>query len=1759
MKYYAQSILNHIQKQVEKYLSQDGICGKLIITMPSVPAQVAQLIGSRLLEYQIRNRSVVPLVKISSNLMRDWQKSDNLKVRNSCKSILENGWDDQQGNLTAYRNRPAGKDHLLLIVLIGIDRIADSSSLEEFHRCDTNTIWRDEMQESFAHWCEQALKESHIGYERDTLDHFDIVFQALRARGLAGMVELSCFLEKLVHDSLPNVQDGKGAEDCLLNSLAEFNLPSFASYRFSSRRDFRSYLEDAVDFFSYDQFLDERNRTQAVRRIEKYIEQKAPEETKDESYFRPFSDCGELAGGLINYIKSNSGSVHDQLMQSDFVFIRDEILKFRPRKEQKAPKTTIKRLTGSPIDVVLSALWSTLKEFKELAFEHNSLANEILQAINIEAQLFKHDITEGSRQEEEVAARFCLARLLGGVDQLIAEWMDMQKLCGNTSSSKCISRLLNDNIQYQPSRTAEPSLQFSITLQADGWDRPFVKLFAWRLPETEHYRVADELLQLAFEHISVEKDYCLPIFHVPYYNELMQAKDDEETCRVLLQCIKDESNSVINLLSAEDMPRDDHFLTYLEKLAYNYNRFIKKASSSGLHLALESTEWQNLRQSYVLASKAYITTPEFEESHLAKLLFRSFLIVHRRPEKEGLNWVWDDHEQSAIVTILHPALLEMVHARIHYLFTSFLAIASQELKFPGAKHSFRDGLWQNYIDLAAIQMPLCGLIKDRDKILDTNIRGENLIHRIGSVDDDDSPLTTRLMLRYDAQDDEDISDSELFRDSRESTLIFNILNDYRELHPHATDGLSIAVYQNHSIQPIISAVDHFLEEVFKTRPSDAAKFTMSVTVFTDSNDEAGISRWIINWKERWEMAETQESLARYRNSRLSVAHRIVSSKDDYAQFQRLIHDGLEIDIAILNRFIGAGVKGNDFDAVEQYDITTRRLKFPILEKSFCASSGPGERLQRSRVLSNRQFSISAQHTELMARIKAHRAKDESFVILGFGDYRPWQGVIDAFHSRAEWVVCIDPNVDDRLISSKGKAAENEREIIGFGSGVGSHGEANFTVSTEQFSLADISNGLKLAASDVYSGWQKDDYVALVNEIIAESRMLSGLSLVRATGRSQYIRDFMAYALTRKLLKSEPNVLCDQLISLDAYRHWFDSAENGSRPDLLWITALFEADGRLHLNMRLVECKMAKMAEEYLDKARQQLENGLLHLVSIFKPKLGVDTGEDERPDQRYWWLQLHRLIASKAEITPKNPKKKILTALERLSDGDFSISWRAAAITFWTDQSSGDIVLSDNWPFTFDDQRTNICVYSAGNEFVRNLSNKGGGSIEWDVNELRFTAETKATDKNISPDEEEQAGGSGDNGPKKPGGPTSSSGGLGTQVPEKADETPMQPHVSVPERILLGETTAGSRKVYWEFGHPDLNNRHMIIFGSSGMGKTYTIQCLLAELGRCGQNSLIVDYTDGFSDKQLEKGFKAQLHPLQHIVRKEPLSINPFRRQSDVADGEESIEDITSTAQRVSGVFSQVYELGDQQKSALYQSVKNAFGTTEGSKIGMQEVISELETMREEKGSIGLSAASVISKIIPFVDQNPFGTEDPLSWEKWFKDTEHRCHVLQLAGFHKDSSRLITEFSLIDLYWFYRGRGSKDSPKVIVMDEIQNLDHRDDSPLAQLLTEGRKFGFSLILATQIMSNLEKDEKDRLFNAGHKLFFKPTDTEVRTYAEIAAIATGEKMDQWMIKLASLTKSECYSIGPSLNTGTGKLEAKAFRIKITSLDQRISTWQ
>lgn len=387
----------------------------------------------------------------------------------------------------------------------------------------------------------------------------------------------------------------------------------------------------------------------------------------------------------------------------------------------------------------------------------------------------------------------------------------------------------------------------------------------------------------------------------------------------------------------------------------------------------------------------------------------------------------------------------------------------------------------------------------------------------------------------------------------------------------------------------------------------------------------------------------------------------------------------------------------------------------------------------------------------------------------------------------------------------------------------------------------------------------------------------------------------------------------------------------------------------------------------------------------------------------------------------------------------------------------------------------------------------------------------------------------------------------GDLITQEVQESAKYPLSSV--RLLLGKDLRTNEKYYWEFGNKELNNRHLLINGNSGCGKTYCIQALLMEAALQGVSSVVFDYTGGFTSGKLDRIFKSALESKiqQRVIRISKIPVNPFAKHEIQIDEDLFVpEDDVDIASKIAEIFSTVYSLGDQQKSAVYSAVLNGI-KKHGESMSFSAMAEELE-------EIGSSyAKTVISKIQAFTDINPFMEEEHFNWSD-IRDSDGMVYVIQLAGYGRDIQILLTELLLWDIWSFCVKTGDETKPFVLVLDEAQNLNHGDKSPSAKILTEGRKFGISGWFATQFMKpQLSDDEIQRLQQAGQKLYFCPPDDGVMTVAKNIDITTQGAKD-WSERLKKLKKGECVTCGNIIRNGLfSKYEPRI--VKVTSLQERL----
>ncbi|MCR4440641.1 MAG: DUF87 domain-containing protein [Peptococcaceae bacterium] len=1738
--------MKHLANTISDYIVESAIrrSGMYRYVLPSYPSVLLWSIGVDLEEKV--NKIVEPRILLSYavayRLGQKWQENNNPQDLSHFQSICNKGWYNWGNNLTSFRNQIRNpEDDNLLIVMAGYEDIDDQASLSDFFRLDQTAVWEICLNKSFITWVNAALKDwINLDDSKTHLQAIGDLLASLYEYGLSDLIGISHYLESIDFSGISN---GRDAYRLILENLAFFKLPCMPGLeQVAKKRDFRRFIVPALEFFNYSMFLDSKEREKIVQKLSKLKEDTNKPEPESHE-LGPFQSLDELLDALLDYINNRSEPAKERLYKTDFIFLYEKILGYKPKKtESKERPTKVTKLTGVPPEVFLRALWLTLKEHKNESKIKGSFIPETLESIYLHSLLFKHDFNASGENDEHEDASLFLRVTMGGINEYLKNKLRIC-LVNDEEAIDLKCELLPGPNNFEKTRTAEPFLRFEVVLNDSDGTR-FVKEFQWVIPENHPLRLLFHLYRWAFDEYKHSRN-VLPAYAIPYLPEIFMARDEEECIRLLEAALKTNDCRIIDLINTEGVVNNDVVFPSLQKLSLSYQRFLNEVWQQGFYSALEN-RFSNLQDELASAYKAYLE--HANSSIFGPILLKTFMFVSSNYVGDD-NWIWDTYLEAGIVTPLHPALLEMILHQYTYLCDSFCYYIVQALKEAGDK-LFAEKHWDRLVDLATIRWPLLGILSNYDLKLNTNTANFGYIHLVGKCNETTSMLNSRLLMDYE-DEDEEITDTELFRITRTSALIKQVCQDYLNLHEFARDGITVGAYCGKEIQPLITGLDSFLSGWLK---NDEKQYFLHLILFSDSGDDTTVMRWLNAWKNRWQQAEFSSSMSHYKNCLLSISHRVISRSNKYEQFKRLLQE-TEMDLMIFTEFVDS--EASNFEPIGEVSYQKNDYrKFPILEKVSCRKSGGGQDFKRERVLSNQRFRLCSLHAELMVRLKNKGiVQIKNHAVVSRSDFKPWIEIIDAAHSHSGWVVCIDPSVDEPLLLKKTGISQHNRDIIGFGTGVGPRGENNYTISTEQFSMVDIKKRISNELSTLFNPLDINIANQVADNLVQEAANIAGLSLVKATGPQRFVREFIANALARKLLKRDSNVFCDVMVSLDAFPHWFDDMEDGKRPDLLRLHARV-VDRYLQVDAQLIECKLAQQNEGHLEKARQQLENGLKKLVPCFSPhKVKKPLGLEDKPDQRYWWMQLHRLIASKGETT-RDRYPDTLMALEHLSEGYFDITWQASVLAIWTDFDSDTLSTAADWNFSLDGQEINIPVVVAGKYFIKKacLENAAGELLDSGTKlEYNFCRTDKDTDIN---DAKQKADGEMDKGSQasqpQDGENDNHQVVLSGKTVASGDKVAM---AQIPKRILLGNVIGTTREVYWEFGHSDLPNRHILVFGASGTGKTYTIQALLWELAKNKQNSLIVDYTNGFTTKQLEPIIIEKLNPKQHIIRKEPLPINPFRQQSDYIDNIVLEEKPSNTADRVSGVFASVYNLGDQQKSALYNAIREGIEQYH-ERFDFYKLMDKLDGLRDSGGPVATSIATVINKIQPFIDMNPFGKEDVESWERLFTDPNNRCNIIQLAGFSKDTQRLITEFSLIDLYWYYRANGQQDKPRIIVLDEIQNLDHRLESPLGQFLTEGRKFGICLILATQTLSNLSKEERDRLFQASCKLFFKPADTEIKSFAGILSDATGDKNEEWVSRLSSLKRGECYFLGHYLNEKTGNLEVnKHFKVRITAIQNRL----
>jgi DNA phosphorothioation-dependent restriction protein DptH len=328
-------------------------------------------------------------------------------------------------------------------------------------------------------------------------------------------------------------------------------------------------------------------------------------------------------------------------------------------------------------------------------------------------------------------------------------------------------------------------------------------------------------------------------------------------------------------------------------------------------------------------------------------------------------------------------------------------------------------------------------------------------------------------------------------------------------------------------------------------------------------------------------------------------------------------------------------------------------------------------------------------------------------------------------------------------------------------------------------------------------------------------------------------------------------------------------------------------------------------------------------------------------------------------------------------------------------------------------------------------------------------------------------------------------------------QPPTEAERSEQVHILLGRAPGGP--VYWTPGIQ--GSPHLFILGIPGQGKSWTIEHLLSALGQQGVPALVLDFHGQFADPQGR--YYQSVHPTV-LDAANGLPFSPF--ECEVAG-----KAWQANALAVSEIFAQVAGLGDMQRDALYIAIRDAYRAH-----GFEDELSD-----EELSELTYPSLQEVFRRIGQQEQqrhisNVTARCRPLLEMDLFRPTEPSVNLRSLIGHGLviDLHTLYAELLQLSAGAFLLHKIYKDMFQwgpaerlrlAIVLDEAHRL--AKDKTLPRLMKEGRKFGITILVASQSLSDFRDDV---LKNAGTRIIFRMNYPESRRAAGLIRTGQGSQV-------------------------------------------------
>lgn len=1687
-------------------------------------------------------------IKLAKNKWNAFKKkTDNTTI---LQSMMQHNWVAEEDSMTHYRNLHNSN----VVVLLGTEDEEDKGGLANFQSITPDILIKTLNGKYHMIFNDESLTDSdNEVIDRLYKDLFE--FEAIDI----------CKLSDIADSWNGKISNSKDFIELFFNELPTWGLP-LRRLELPKRQEImgrKNVLAGCHRFIVRQPFNSKMSITQYnkyMKRIDYYNSGEA-----DLAKYPGDNDCWSEQG-ISNYdefskvlkefiIGENLSENTSKLLTVDYSIVED-VLEIGVPTGKKPPKDKVKTLIGEPLEVFTNALFTTLAHIKNADISIENIEFRFSQA---EIVCMYSDIEDDEEQQQLLDTWKAICTHCGGVIEYLNKRMwtvnnnDIALSCqpeGFLIPAQAYHFIEEDAMIKSASANKSVSkISFSTCYDVNG--KKFHHDFQWKFDAANSWD--KNFGELCLQDFCKDKEGInIPVSEITKINSLIFSKSEEE----FFDRLKESDISFdFNLADYIDrkIPADEKVISArFDEVGKAFTEFAYTIANEGFYtcLAKDCSEISKLCSAYANLGK-YLRERTFPENlkWILDAYVNSFNIIGDISVFEA-----EKEIESCIVPAWHPATLEKINdQKIFFLDGCGEWWNEAQEKEKVTEKEISDTL-SDLLQMSMLQSTL-DLFPSYGQVYFGTIASYGAFSLYGR-NDIKNENRLRDMIHKDAIFDDDFDKNEVARLNDNAKMIYGVMLDYAKAFPNSADNLSIVFIDPSELQPIVAAMYKYIDT--RRKNNATAKVDISLRILVKPENKGG-RNYLAYWMDEFFSQDENVNIHTYLNE--------WSSK---AQLEKLLNGNNDI------AFVMDILKVNNLGFVASHSnvsLAPSQCRFPIVYKPTPISSTS---VKRTIELSQPQFKAAYEHTQIVRyRNNMEKIPDEMYIASKEVSIdSDGQAIVHFLHEKAYWVVCVDSGMDGALLRSD-DVHQQDYNIIGFSTGKGAYGQYNLTITTRKTILETIRKKLEDRLYSLFK-WDKEQIKKAAQLCIDEASGLDGISLLSAINpKDENIREFLAYILTSlREEKSRSDSVLKIVIHLDSYKHWFDGDidkdedNSASRPDFLVLEAFFTDDEKLKLKATVTECKTSiyANAEQHKSHALEQVKHGVRRLSKIFNPN-------SKSIKRRYWYAQLYRALAF-AQVTFSNNTEEfaeVSSKLRSILDGNYEIEWNSRILGFWIDMpgdkeienvsddgiticdvpqkviqsfllenrvSDVDFVNIDAKDFIEDDEQQERIK-----ERERILEEEIESSQKGKVKRMQFAetyspikrneelsedvptenAEIQSEDvsvnntnketENQNLDDDIEAHDVSDRVPEPAQG----------DVPQPIKEDMIENNDNLEDiRVLIGKSKTSS-DVYWEFGSPQMANRHLLITGTSGQGKTYSIQTMLYELAKGNISSVVFDYTEGFRLDQLESEFVESMHNKinQHIVKIQGVPINPFKRQEQDFAGMKIQDTPADVAGRFANILTHVYGFGEQQYAAIYEATRVGMEKY-GDAMDMNHFQEELVEIQSKNAS----AKTVVSKMTPFFHSIEFNKDAEFDWGNILYAEEAKMNIFQLTMIDREMQVIVTELMLWDAWYYTKNYGSKENPFVVVLDEAQNLSHKENSPSKAILTEGRKFGWSAWFATQSLKVLADDEVVRLMQAAFKLYFKPTDEEI---TKMSKQLDPTNSSLWIGALKALKKGQCIVVG------------------------------